>query len=451
MAGSLMVVGGGPAGIEAATTAVSLGFTVTVVSNTPLGGRAGWDSLLPSKLWLTAADSVGTLAHGGRLGLDTAVSNPPNPNQLLQQLQSNMQQWHDTQADYLHQQGVNLLMGIAKFSGPSQLTITTPAGQTSTYSPDHIIIATGSVPRFFPTIKPDGQRIIAPRHMSNLKTLPASIIVIGGGATGSEVTYLFNQLGVQTTWVIGTAGVLPGFLPEAGEFLAHTLAQRGVNVITGQDATSVTAPENSAGVIATLADGTTLTADMAFLAVGRTPDVANLAWDEAGLAYEPSALSPYGRLGESNVYLVGDAAGGALMANKAFAQARVAVQHAAGLPVPPVNPAQLLYAIYTEPQVAQVGQVVGDDDGAFTAVSLPYAHNLKAQLLGADHGFVRLVYETATRRLVGATAVGTHAGDVLAPVLVALHANFTLDQLANLYPAHPTLSELSFAVARQGQ
>jgi pyruvate/2-oxoglutarate dehydrogenase complex dihydrolipoamide dehydrogenase (E3) component len=142
--------------------------------------------------------------------------------------------------------------------------------------------------------------------------------------------------------------------------------------------------------------------------------------------------------------LVGDAAGAPMVANRAMVQARVAGRHAAGAPTLPFRPETVIHAIYTEPQVAQVGTAQGE--GVHT-LRVPFRQGLKAHLLAESEGFVMLAYNN-DRRLLGGVAVGSHAADVLAPLAMAMHMNAALDDLAAVYGAHPTLSELAFMAAR---
>ena len=196
-----------------------------------------------------------------------------------------------------------------------------------------------------------------------------------------------------------------------------------------------------------LDDGHTLEADMAFVAIGRRPDWGRLNLSAAGI--DPTdgrvTVDAFGRCTNPAIYLVGDADGGLMHANKAMAQGRVAALHAMGLPVEPFNPDNVLLATYTEPQAAQVGQVEGLD---VITRRVSYAGALKPNLTGETAGFVEISYRQEDRRLSGGLAVGPHAADVLAPVAVALQLKATIDQLAGIYVAHPTLSELVFQAAR---
>jgi pyruvate/2-oxoglutarate dehydrogenase complex dihydrolipoamide dehydrogenase (E3) component len=380
MTKKIVVIGGGPAGIEAAKAAVKAGGTVTVVSNAPIGGRAGWHSLLPSKVWLSAVDNV---------------TKPVDPLKIVARIKTVKESWNGQQRAELEALGVEILMGTAVFIDSHMVTISSDDGDSS-LTADAFIVATGSVPIFPPTMKPNGKNVLAPRFASALDSLPPSVVVVGGGATGTEFAYLFNRLGIDVTWIVDKVGVLPEFDAEAGQVLANELVARGVRLVIGHRAEHI--EQIADGVSVATTNGENYLAAIAFLAIGRKPDVAGLNLEAAG------AEIP------SHITLVGDATGLPMIANRAMAQARAAGQTAAGQTPVPFSESTVIAAVYSEPQVAQVGQLSGEG--------------------------------------IETVAVGHHAADVLAPVMVAIHAGMTVAEFAALYAAHPTMSELAFAAAR---
>ena len=429
MTKKIVVIGGGPAGIEAAKVAAKAGGEVTIVSNAPIGGRAGWHSLLPSKVWLTAVDNGTELVE---------------PEVIVARIKTVKESWNGQQRAELADLGVAVLMGTAVFTSPHTVTITNDDREQS-LTAAAFIVATGSVPVFPPTMKPNGKNVLAPRFASALDSLPESVVVVGGGATGTEFAYLFNRLGLDVTWVVDKVGVLPEFDAEAGQVLADELVARGVRLVVGHRAERIDQIGN--GVAVATANGENYLAAMAFLAIGRKPDVAGLNLEATGDEVP------------AHIYLVGDATGRPMIANRATAQARAAGQHAAGQTPIPFSESTVIAAVYSEPQVAQVGQLSGD---GIETVRVAYGASLKGHLLPVGEAFVKLAYVGAgtefggnasaepgrSGRLVGAVAVGDHAADVLAPVMVAIHTGMTIQDFAALYAAHPTLSELAFVAAR---
>ncbi len=425
MSKHIVIIGAGPAGVEAARAAAKAGAQVTLVSNEPLGGRSVWHSLVPSKVWLKAVESAA----------------PPDPAAILAEIKAVKQAWSAQQAAELAELGVQVVMGTAVFADPHTLAITHDDSSHS-LTADAIIVAAGSVPVFPPTMKPNGQNILAPRFASALNKLPGSVVVVGAGVTGAEFVYLFNRLGLAVTWIIDQFGVLPTFDRDAAQALKNTLARRGVTLVEGPMADHI--EQSDAGIVVVTTDNGRYPAEQAFLAIGRKPDTSALNLAAAGL--DGVVVDGYGRSAQPHIYFVGDVTGAPMIANRGMAQGWMAGLHAAGQTPAPFREDTVMAAVYTEPQVAQIGRLTG---AGLRTVQTPFATMLQGHLHRAeDESFFKLAYDEADGRIVGATAVGPHAADVLAPVAVALHAHLTVRDLAALYVAHPTAGELPFLAAR---
>ncbi len=440
----IVVIGGGPAGIEAAREAARLGIQVTMVSAGPVGGRAGWHSLLPSKVWLAAAETAQEVA---------SVANPGavswGPQEILARLGQVKQDWNDQAQEELDALGVPVLRGTASFDSPDSIQVTDDGGNiAASFAKKPVIVASGSVPVFPPGLKPDGRLVIAPRLLSKLANLPSSILVIGAGATGCESAYLFNALGAAVTWIVDQFGILPQFQQEAGAALGHALKRQGVQIIAGQMVDTLERDEDK--VTAVLMNGERHEADMAFVAVGRRADLGPLNLAAAGLEPESSGrieVDEYGRTANPLVYLAGDADGGIMTANKAQAQGRIAVWHIAGAPVAAFDPGTLIMPVYTDPQVAQIGDLRRGPGVATKRIS--FKKSLKAHLMIERDGFLELFYDELEGRILGAVAVGPHAADVLSPLAIAIQFKGQIDELASIYAAYPSLSELPYIAARE--
>ncbi|MCB0209150.1 MAG: NAD(P)/FAD-dependent oxidoreductase [Anaerolineae bacterium] len=447
----IAVIGSGPAGIMAAQAAADAGATVTLIGAEPPGGRAGWHSLLPSKVILTAADSLELARHFRKLGLSQG-DQAPDSAALVQRIRTLSQTWSDRHTSDLAQHGVQFLNGQATFQNDRLLQVTPAEGSPVDLEADAFIIASGSVPIFPPRLKPDGERIIAPRFIGKLAYLPKGIIVIGGGVTGTEFAYAFNGLGVEVTWLVDQFGVLPPFEREVVDVFVEELVARNVVCHAGVAAAAAMADDN--GVTVTLQDGQTFTAAMAFIAIGRRPDVTGLNLAAAGLTEDPRrgiTVDGYGRSAVAHIYAAGDVSGMPMTANKAMAQGWIAGRHAAGAAVEPYRSETIVEAVYTKPQIAQVGlsETQACDTGRSVIVRrLDYGANMKAMLMGETTGFVKLVVDADDGTVLGAGAVGDHATDTLAAVALGIGLKAKLADIASLFAAHPGLSELAFAAAR---
>jgi pyruvate/2-oxoglutarate dehydrogenase complex dihydrolipoamide dehydrogenase (E3) component len=415
---SLIVIGAGPAGIEASLTAARCGARVTLVHEGPLGGRSSHGSLLPSKVWLSEARS--------------GVA----PADVLARMGAVKGSWVATQTRLLQEAGVRCVQGRARIAGAGRVDVT---GQEGTLAADAIILASGSEPTFIPALKPDGKRVIAPRLLARLDWLPRRALVIGGGPTGCETAYLFNQLGVGVTWLPGRPGLLGGFARGAAEGLAAALAARGVQIVADVDATDIERREAEATVIGDT--GARWECELVFVATGRGADLADQGLESVGLNLPPT-VDGY-CCAAPGLYLVGDAAGGPFLANRALAQARIAARHALGLPTPAYRSETIVHAVYTQPEVAQVGRV---DGPGIQQAAVPLDTILKAHLQHPEGRFV-LAWD-ADQRITGAWVLGAHAADALAPVATAIAVGASLAQLAEAWPANPTVGEIAPMAAR---
>lgn len=443
----IAVIGAGPASVAAARAAAECGADVTLVGAEPPGGRAGWRSLLPSKVLLTVADSLGLTARFKKLGV-VNTDGAPDLDVLVQRVQALSRSQSERQAADLSRRGVRFLAGKAAFAGSHRLDVTSDGETPTVLEADAIVVASGSVPVFPPGLKPDGERIIAPRFVGALDALPSSIIVVGAGVTGTEFAYGFNRLGVDVDWVVDEFGVLPSFDREAVSVLTEAMASHGVVRREGVAADSALVEGH--GVNVTLRDGRSLRADMAFIAIGRRPDVAGLNLNSAGLpedARQGIKVDGYACSRVPHIFAAGDVTGPPMTANKAMAQGWIAGQRATGGAVDAYRPETMIEAVYSDPQVAQVGLSHGDA-GPVREVRMGYDALLKAALLDETEGFIKLRADAGDGSLLGATAVGAHAADLLAPVAMGLHLGARLDGLATLFAAHPGLAELAFSAAR---
>jgi dihydrolipoamide dehydrogenase len=441
---TMIVIGGGPAGMTAALEGARHGAQVTLVSSEPVGGRATWHSLVPSKVLLTAADHLGEAAHNPALGLTGA---PPEPDLavLRDRIADQARAWHRHSLSLLADRGVGIVSATARFLDPHRVELTREGADAGTMLFDKAVIATGSVPVFLPNIKPDGKRVLAPRLAGKLAEFPAHMIVVGGGVTGAEFVYFFNRAGANVTWVTDLPRILPRVDPDLSDALGQTLSARGVTLMTSAPVEAVRPQAD--GVVVALKDGRSLAGSHAFLAIGRRADLGDLALEAAGVdrTAEGIATDAFGRTSQAHIYAVGDVTGAPFIANRGQAQARVAARHASGAETAGFRPETIVEAVYTAPQLA----VVGLGEAAATAMGRPVEvfraecdEALKPRLAEATEGFVKILCDAEDGRIVGGAACCDRAAEVLAPIAVAIAGGTTFETLAAVFPAYPTLSEL---------
>ncbi|MEJ2077127.1 MAG: NAD(P)/FAD-dependent oxidoreductase [Acidobacteriota bacterium] len=447
------VVGAGPAGVAAARVAAGAGASVTLIGAELPGGRANWHSLLPSKVFLTATDMLGVTDRLEALGIISPGAHQAHPQRLTERIRALSRDRSERTSSDLASRGVRFLQGKARFQDPHTVGVDGIDGSSLTVEADTIVLATGSVPIFPPKLKPNGKEILAPRFVGKLDVLPDSMIVIGGGVTGAEFAYAFNKLGVKVTWLVDEFGVLPSFDSEVVDVLLEELKLRGVVLHRGVAAVSATAVE---GATVTLRDENVFRSETAFVAIGRRPDSSGLEIEACGLAVGQAGgieIDEYCRSEVAHIYAAGDITGPPMCANKGMVQGFIAGLHAATGQSRAYRPETVIEAVYTDPQIAQVGlheSAAAEKGQSVRSLRVTYDSSLKAMLLGEREGFLKLLVDTKTGRIVGASAGGSHAADVLAPVATAIQLNATQEDLSTMFSAHPSLSELPFEAAREG-
>ncbi|MBX7197400.1 MAG: NAD(P)/FAD-dependent oxidoreductase [Sandaracinaceae bacterium] len=455
------IVGGGPGGIAAAVEAGRAGRRVVLVSDGPVGGRAMHASLLPSKVLLHLAEERATRGDRG-LASAAAIS------EMTQAIERLVAHQRARVEERLSDAGVTVIVGSARFTGPRELHVAREAGPL-TLELGRAIVASGSVPTFpagffGDASGPDGEVIFAPRFVRSLRSLPETLLVIGGGATGAEATSAFTDLGVKVTWIVDDLGLLPRFDRELASSLGDVLMERGVKIVHGKSVTSVTRDPRpdvprEQRVLAKLEGGRSYGAERAFVAIGRVPDVARLSLEAAGVTMDPRTgaivVDADGRTQSPDVFAVGDAAGAPFAANKAMAEgwraARLATDRDAG---PPLRGAWI-ETVYSRPEVARVGvtpEQATRRGRPFEVRVASYESSLRGVLAGAGRdpharGTLKVVLD-ADERIEGAIAIGPQASEVLAPIATALHLRARADALRGLFLAEPSLTSIALEALR---
>lgn len=451
----IVVIGGGPAGLAAAKEVARLGGAVVLVEQDRSGGRALWHSLVPSKIWLSAANSLEEIAlQAGNFTL--SVENLRlHPAAVLKRMEKVKENLGEREERELKSLKVKTVSGTASFVDSHRITISSPRNKkTHDIEADAFIIAAGSVPIFPEGIKPDGKRIFAPRLMSNFQKIPRSIIMVGGGVTGTEFIYMFNQLGSQVTAVTDVSQILPRVDPDVSETLEQILSERGIVFYKNSPVRQVINRGESVAVI--WENGKTLEAESAFIAIGRRPDIQNLHLERAGVHLTESAqlvVNQYCQTNIPHIYAAGDVTGVPMMANRAAAQGRMAAQHIFHSTNNDFTTKIIIEAVYTEPEVAQVGKTESEADREFgqqiQVLKGRYSDIWKNVISGHEEGFLKVILHRGSGKILGAAAVGYHAADLLMPLAVALRADMTYRVLLDVVPANPALTELVTALSQE--
>ncbi|WP_035848421.1 NAD(P)H-quinone dehydrogenase [Kitasatospora azatica] len=469
----IVIIGGGPGGYEAALVAAQLGAEVTVVDRDGLGGAAVLTDCVPSKTLIATAEVMtGFDASYQELGItlactatsadsaagDRAISvDLGKVNRRVKRLA--IAQSHDiTQS--VTRAGVTVLRGKGKLGsggqavdGSREVLVEALDGTVQSLRADAVLIATGVRPRELPDAQPDGERILNWKQVYDLEQLPAELIVVGSGVTGAEFAGAYQALGSKVTLVSSRDRVLPGEDPDAAEVLEDVFRRRGMNVMSRSRAESVKRVGDR--VEATLSDGSVISGTHCLMAVGSIPNTAEMGLEEAGVKlndWGQIKVDRVSRTSSPGVYAAGDCTGVFMLASVAAMQGRIAMYHALGDAVQPLNLKTIASNIFTDPEIATVGYTAADVDcGKMDAVAikLPLRGNPRAKMQGIRDGFVKLFCRPGTGIVVGGVVVAPRASELIHSISLAVDNNLTVEQVAGAFTVYPSLSGSTAEAARQ--
>ena len=452
-------MGGGPGGYEAALVAAQLGAQVTLVDSDGIGGSAVLTDCVPSKAFISVGEILGAFRDSGQLGVRSDGRHPAQLDLGIDIIGVNDRilglaaaQSRDIAAR-MQAEGVRLIAGRGRLDGPGAVIADQPDGASERLEADLVLLATGASPRVLPAATPDGARILTWEQVYSLRELPGHLIVVGSGVTGAEFASAFNAVGAAVTLVSSRDHVLPGEDADAAAVLEEVFAARGVRVIPR--ARAVAARRDGDQVHVELADGRTITGSHCLLAVGSIPNTAELGLASAGVAVDDRGFITVDRVSRTSrrgIYAAGDCTGVLMLASVAAMQGRIAMWHALGDAVAPLDLARVSANVFTDPEIATVGVTQADiDAGRITAevVTQPLATNARAKMGELTHGFVKLFCRPSTRIIVGGVVVAPRASELIHPVSVAVANRLTVDQVAGAFTVYPSLSGSVAEAARR--
>lgn len=437
----VVVIGDGPAGIEGALLAAARGWSVALISASAIGGRATKSSLLPSKVWLQLATRYAELKDMQRAGL--RVETPAFDMELVREQVARQREAATVRyRKRLEEAGVHIVQGRGYLTGPHAIEVVSEQGASSRLGAKKVLLATGSGPSFFPELRPNKDRIIAPRLSPSLPELPPSLIMAGGGVTGSEYAWALAALGSRVTILHGTMHLLPRIDPEIAAAFEDWLSTHfGVEIHHNSGVVSMKQVDDR--VQARTFSDEVYEADYGFVAIGRKADLGfyepgNLHLDVGSEGH--LLVNQFCQTNQLHIYAAGDLTGVPMMANRAQMQARVAVAHMAEGDASTLRQRPVVEAVYTALPVAQIGDMQPDPEADF--VVRTYDRLLKAHIAGHTQGLLKVKVDRKTGLIRGASAFGAHAVDIMAAFQLALHHDVPWRRMREVPMPHPSIAEL---------
>jgi dihydrolipoamide dehydrogenase len=454
----IAILGGGPAGYEAALVAAQLGAEVVVADRDGLGGACVLWDCVPSKTLIATSEALSDFAGSDALGVRLHSAASPGDEVYVDLGQVNarvkalaLAQSTDIAAR-VAREGVRVVHGEGRLDGPHRLVIATADGE-ETVDADVLLVATGATPRLLAGSEPDGERILTWREVYDLAELPEELVVVGSGVTGAEFANAYQAMGSHVTLVSSRDRVMPSEDADAALVLEDVFQRRGMRIVRRARATKVSRTE--AGVLVELEDGRTVEGTHCLLTVGSVPNTSDIGLDAAGVALDERSyirVDRVSRTSQPGVYAAGDCTGRMLLASVAAMQGRIAMWHALGDVVTPLRLSTVAANVFTDPEIATVGmseeQAVAEGV-TVRRVKLPLATNPRAKMQGIVDGFVKLFCRTGTGQVLGGVIVAPSASELILPVSMAVQHALSVDQLAYTFTIYPSLTGSLAEAARQ--
>ena len=432
----LVVLGGGSGGYASALRASQLGLNVVLIEQDKLGGTCLHRGCIPTKALLHAGEVADSARHAGEFGVKAEFIS-------MDMLAVNA--YKDGVISKLHKglQGLVKSRNITYVEGHGKLVSKNAVEVNGIqYSGKNIILATGSYPKTLPGLEIDGTQIITSEQAMSMDRVPASVIVLGGGVIGCEFASVWHSFGADVTIIEGLPRLVALEDESSSKQLERAFRKRGIKFETGTKFASATKGPN--GVTVTLENGSTFTAEVLLVAVGRGPVSANIGYEEQGIAMDRGyvLVDDKCRTNIPGIWAVGDLIPTLQLAHVGFAEGILVAEEIAGLNPRPINYDGVPRVTYSEPEVASVGltTAVAKERG-YDVVELNYdlAGNGKANILKTA-GSVKLV-AAKNGPVLGIHMVGSRVGELLAEAQLIFNWEAEASDVASLIHAHPTLSE----------
>lgn len=420
----LVIIGAGWAGFNAALRAKELGLKVSLIEKGQIGGTCLNRGCIPTKALIQSAKIYGLAKKSQTFGIDISVSPAVNfikiqerKDKIIQQLRSGMQ---------FLLKGVDVITATAEILSREEIKIESGVIKTK-----FILIATGSKPFELRDLKFDGKKIISSDEILNLKEIPETLLIIGGGVIGCEFAGLFSGLGTRVSVVEKMPQLLPGEDKEVAKKLENIFKKKGVRVSTNTDARAVDLKDYA----------------LALLCVGRVPRSEGLGLEKIGLNLEMGKISVDECLKTNipNIYAAGDCTGKIMLAHFAAYQGRIAAENIARADNPQkAGNINIPNCIFTEPEVASVGlnEEKAKNEGLDIKVNkFDFLGSGLARILDEVEGFIKIISEAKTGKILGASIIGPKATELIGILTLAVSNQLKVSQVKDTIFAHPTLSE----------
>lgn len=443
----LIIIGTGPGGYVAAIRAAQLGLKVAVVERENLGGICLNWGCIPTKALLKSAQVFEYAQHSADYGITMEGQAKPDFPKIIQRSRAVAEGMSKGVQFLMKKNKIDTVFGTGKLISNNTVEVTDKEGKKTQITAKHIIIATGARSRELPNVKQDGIKVIGYRQAMYLPKQPASMVVVGSGAIGSEFAYFYSTLGTKVTLVEFLPNVVPLEDEEVSKTLERSFKKAGMTVLTSSTVESVDTSGDLCKVKIKTPKGEEIhEAEIVLSAVGITPNLENLGIEELKIELDRSRIKvdDFYRTNVEGIYAIGDVLATPALAHVASAEGITCVEKIAGLNPHPINYKNIPGCTYTTPEIASVGMTekAAREAGYDIKVGkFPLSASGKASAAGAKEGFVKMIYDAKYGELLGAHLIGYNVTEMVAELVVARNLETTGHEIIKSIHPHPTISE----------
>ncbi len=443
----IIVVGSGPGGYVGAIKAAQLGKSVAIVERSEIGGVCLNWGCIPTKALLKSAQAYNYAKHCAEYGFE-ASDVKADIEKIVDRSRGVAAQMSKGVEFLLKKNKITLIQGDAMLKTNHSVVVTAEDGSRTEYEADHIILAVGSRPNSLPFAPIDGEKIISYRQALIPKKLPKSLAVIGSGAIGSEFAFFYRSLGAEVHIIEYVDRILPVEDDDVSAQISRSFRKAGIKVMTSAQVKSVdTTGELCKLTIATKKGEETVEAELVLSAVGVIPNTDYLGLEELGVEMVRGGkikVDENYRTNVEGIYAIGDIIPTPALAHVASAEAINCVEAICGVTPKPIDYGNIPGCTYISPEVASVGMTerAAKEQGIdYKVGKFFFLASGKAVAAGEKDGFVKLVVDAATDKVLGAHLVGANVTEMISGIVTGRNMGMTASDLIHSVHPHPTMSE----------
>jgi dihydrolipoamide dehydrogenase len=455
----LIIIGSGPGGYVAAIRASQLKMKVAVVEKAEIGGICLNWGCIPTKSLLKSVQVLEYLNHASDYGITVNGEVKADFSAIIARSRSVAEGMSKGVQFLFKKNNITHIKGFGRLSGQKSVEVEDEEGKKKTFKANNIILATGARSKELPNLKQDGKRIIGYREAMTLVKQPASMVVVGSGAIGSEFANFYRSLGTEVTLVEFLPRLVPNEDEEISKQLERSFKKLKMKIMTDSSVESVNTSKEKCLVTIKTQNGTeTVEADIVLSAVGVTANLEGIGLEETGVKTEKGkvVVDDYYRTSVPGIFAIGDIVKGPALAHVASSEGIICVEKMAGLEVDPLDYNNIPACTYTNPEIASCGMTESAARNAGYDIKVgkfPFTASGKASASGSKEGFVKLIFDAAYGELLGAHMIGANVTEMISEIVVARKLETTAHEIIKAIHPHPTMSEaiMEAAAAAYGE